>query len=205
MPKSRSNSSALLFSIFWLQGVANYGFIILVVNLMPRDMLPKLAAKWGTLIYFCSSFIDFTIRNPGLAEWKKVAAAMVVPNVATTRTCFNIVTYEYSPNGDGLGFNDTLYAKYHNWRVINYFPIMIWSLFVHMTIGMLLERYGSAQQIYRSFMRWLFAEQKRLKVKAILKEEVIRMKKLKPIDKDNFESKSDAALIAAGPNGPATY
>jgi len=31
------------------------------------------------------------------------------------------------------------------------------------------------------------------------------MKKLSPIDKDNFENKEDISLIATGPNGPASY
>jgi hypothetical protein len=105
MPKTRANSTSLLFFIFWLQGVANYGFIILVVNLMPRDMYPKLAAKWGTLIYFCSAFIDFMVKNSGIAEWKKVCVALLIPNIATTRTSFNIVNYEWNVNGEGLNFD----------------------------------------------------------------------------------------------------
>ena len=205
MPKTLNNSPTLLFFIFWLQGVANYGFIILVVNLMPRDMYPKLAAKWGTLIYFCSAFIDFTVKNPGISEWKKVLVSLVIPNIATTRSSFNIVTYEWNVNGTGLAFDATLFDKFNNWRVITYFPVLLWNFCLHISIGMLLEHYGSANQIWYSFMRWMFADRKREKIKSLEKEEAIRMKKLSPIDKLNFENKEDAALIAAGPNGPANY
>ena len=54
-------------------------------------------------------------------------------------------------------------------------------------------------------MRWIYANRKKLKLLSIEKEEAVRMKQLRPIDRDNFESKDDAALIAAGPNGPASY
>ena len=167
MPKSLDRAPGLLFFIFWLQGVANYGFIILVVNLMPRDMYPKLAAKWGTLIYFCSAFIDFMVRNGGIAEWKKILVAMIIPNIATTRTSFNIVTFEWNVNGQGLSYDKSLYMKYENWRVINYFPLMLWSFTLHLTIGMLLEYHGSANQIWYSFMRWVYADRKKLKLKSI--------------------------------------
>jgi hypothetical protein len=203
MPKTMGNSTSLLFFVFWLQGVANYGFIILVVNLMPRDMYPKLAAKWGTLIYFCSAFIDFTVKNPGISEWKKILVAMVIPNIATTRTSFNIVTYEWNVNGTGLGFDSTLFSRYMNWRVINYFPLLLWSFCLHLTIGMLLEHYGSANQIWYSFMRWVYADRKKEKLKSLEKEEAIRMKKLSKVDQLNFENQEDVALIAAGPTGPA--
>jgi len=33
----------------------------MIVALLPETMYPKLAAQWGTLIYFGSTFADFTI------------------------------------------------------------------------------------------------------------------------------------------------
>ena len=63
-PHSFENSPFLLFMFTWLQGFSNFGFIIMICSLLPQDMYPKLAAKWGTLIYFGSAFADFTIQKP---------------------------------------------------------------------------------------------------------------------------------------------
>ena len=60
-PKSFANSKLLMFLFTWVQGVSNFGFIVMIVSLLPHNMYPKLAAKWGSLIYFSSSFVDFTI------------------------------------------------------------------------------------------------------------------------------------------------
>jgi hypothetical protein len=55
------NNSILLFSFSWLQGIQNFGYIIMITSMLPQDMYPKMAAKWGSLIYFSSTFADFTI------------------------------------------------------------------------------------------------------------------------------------------------
>ena len=98
-PKTRAKSTLLLFLFTWCQGVCNYGFIVLIVNLMPHDMYPKLAAKWGTLLYFCSAFLDLIIKKPGIAERTKVLMSLLFPNLATTRACHSLVVYEFNPNG----------------------------------------------------------------------------------------------------------
>jgi len=67
-PKSMANSKLLMFMFTWLPGVSNFGFIVMIVNLLPHNMYPKLAAKWGSLIYFASSFFDFTIQKIGISE-----------------------------------------------------------------------------------------------------------------------------------------
>jgi hypothetical protein len=33
----------------------------MITAILPYDMLPKMAAKWGSLIYFSQTFADFTI------------------------------------------------------------------------------------------------------------------------------------------------
>ena len=60
-PTSFSNSKLLMFLYSWVQGISNFGFIVMISALLPQDMYPKLAAKWGTIIYFGSSFADFTV------------------------------------------------------------------------------------------------------------------------------------------------
>lgn len=60
-PTTFNAAPSLLFAFTWLQGFSNFGFIIMICALLPQNMYPKLAAKWGTLIYFGSAFADFTI------------------------------------------------------------------------------------------------------------------------------------------------
>jgi len=75
-------------------------------------MYPKLAAKWGTLMYFCSAFIDLIIKRSGIPEYIKILMAMLFPNLATTRACFSLVVFEFNPNGNGLGWDETLFGKH---------------------------------------------------------------------------------------------
>jgi len=203
-PKTRAKSSLLLFLFTWFQGVCNYGFIVLIVNLMPHDMYPKLAAKWGTLLYFCSAFLDLIVRKPGIAESTKVMMSLVFPNLATTRACYSLVVYEFNPNGTGLGWDSTLWGKLFNYRVISYFPTLTFALIFHFTLGMLLEKYGSAPAIWRTFMRYVFAERRKALKKSIVKDETARMATLSPIDRRNFETAEDQDLIPVGPRGPAS-
>ena len=97
---------------------------------MPHDMYPKLAAKWGTLMYFCSAFIDLIIKKPGISESTKVIMSLIFPNLATTRACFNLVVFEFNPNGSGLGWNETLTGKIGGYRVITYFPVLLFALVI---------------------------------------------------------------------------
>ena len=60
-PKTFKKAPELLFAFVWIQGISNFGFIVMITALMPHDMLPKLAAMWGSLIFFGSTFADFTI------------------------------------------------------------------------------------------------------------------------------------------------
>lgn len=167
-------------------------------------MYPKLAAKWGTLLYFCSAFIDLIIKKPGIAESTKVMMSLMFPNLATTRACFCLVVYEFNPNGTGLGWDNTLWGKLHNYRVISYFPILTFALVFHFTLGMLLEKYGSAPAIWRTFMRYVFAERRKALKKSIMKDETTRMATLSTIDRSNFETAEDQDLIPVGPQGPAS-
>ena len=167
-PKTRANSTLLLFLFTWFQGIANYGFIVLIVNLMPHDMYPKLAAKWGTLMYFCSAFIDLIIKKPGISEVQKILMSLIFPNLATTRACFCLIVYEFNPNGSGLGWDETLWGKLQGYRVITFFPVLLFALVFHFTLGMLLERYGSLPAIWRNFMRYIFAQRRKALKKAIM-------------------------------------
>mgnify|MGYP000903434797 FL=1 len=167
-------------------------------------MYPKLAAKWGTLLYFCSAFLDLLVKKPGIAESTKVMMSLLFPNLATTRACHSLVVYEFNPNGTGLGWDSTLWGKLYNYRVISYFPTLTFALIFHFTLGMLLERYGSAPAIWRSFMRYVFAERRKALKKSIVKDETARMATLSPIDRSNFETAEDQDLIPVGPRGPAS-
>lgn len=151
-PQSLSNSWLLMFSFVWFQGVANFGFIVLIVSLLPHDMYPKLAAKWGSLVFFGSSFVDFTIQKIGIAEWKKVALSLMFPTLSIARASQNIVIFEYTPGGTGLNFDETLYAPYHDYRVITYFAIMVYSLVVTFAVGLLFEKYGNLPSIFRQLL-----------------------------------------------------
>jgi hypothetical protein len=141
-PHSFENSPFLLFMFTWLQGFSNFGFIIMICSLLPQDMYPKLAAKWGTLIYFGSAFADFTIQKPAVKEDDKILMSLLFPTLSTARASRNLCIYEYTPGGDGLNW-DTLWWTYHNYRIITYFAIMVYAFVLHFTIGMLFERYGS--------------------------------------------------------------
>ena len=60
-PKTFSKAPFLLLCFVWIQGIANFGFIVMITALMPHNMMPKMAAMWGSLIYFGTTFADFTI------------------------------------------------------------------------------------------------------------------------------------------------
>ena len=74
-----------MFLFTWTQGVCNFGFIVMIVNLLPQNMYPKLAAKWGSLIYFSSSFFDFTIQRIGISEQTKVLMSLLFPTLSLAR------------------------------------------------------------------------------------------------------------------------
>jgi len=46
---------------FYFQAVATFGFVVFISAVLPNNMNPKLAAKWGSLIYFGSTFADFSV------------------------------------------------------------------------------------------------------------------------------------------------
>ena len=148
-PKSFHESGFLLFSFSWIQGVSNFGFIVMICSLLPQDMYPKLAAKWGTLIYFGSSFADFTIQKPAVAEFDKIMMSLLFPTLATARASRNLCIYEYVPGGPGLSW-DNIWVSYHNYRIGTYFSVMIYALIFHFSIGMLFEKYGSVPEIVRN-------------------------------------------------------
>lgn len=62
-PKTLATMSGrlLLFSFTLAQGVSSFGFVLLITSLLPHKTYPKFAAKWSTLLFFGSTFADFTI------------------------------------------------------------------------------------------------------------------------------------------------
>ena len=130
----------------------------MVCSLLPQDMYPKLAAKWGTLIYFGSAFADFTIQKPAVSEFDKTKMSLLFPTLATARASRNLCIYEYTPGGPGLAW-DNLWVKYHNYRIGTYFVVMVYALVLHFLIGMLFEKYGSAPEIFRSAVKYLFLDE----------------------------------------------
>ena len=113
-------------------------------------MYPKLAAKWGSLIYFSSSFADYTIQKIATAESTKILVCLIFPTVSVSRASRNLAIYEYTPGGTGLNWDETLFQPYHNFRIINYFFIMLYALVFHFSVGMLFEKYGSVPEILRN-------------------------------------------------------
>ena len=159
-PQSIQNSKLLMFAFLWVPGVANFGFIVMIVNLLPHNMYPKLAAKWGSLIYFSSAFADFTIQKIGIAERTKNLMCMAFPTLSVARASKNLAIFEYTPGGTGLNFDDTLFKPYHNFRIISFFGIMIYALVFHFSIGMLFERYGNVPEIIKNLQILVFGKQK---------------------------------------------
>jgi len=139
-PKSFANSPLLLLSFIWLQGIANFGFIIMISAFLPHEMYPKMAAKWGTLIFFGSTFADFTIQKPGVSETIKVMMSFIFPNLATARASRNLCVFEYNPGGLGLS-SHTLFEPYQHYRIITYYIVMVWALFAQLAAGILFEKW----------------------------------------------------------------
>jgi hypothetical protein len=140
-PLSFRNSPFLMFIFSWAQGISNFGFIIMICALLPSNMYPKLAAKWGTLIYFGSSFADFTVQRPGVSEKYKIFISMIFPSVATARACKNVAMIEYSTGGSGLDWWN-LFEPFQEYRVHLYFLVMVWGFWLHLIIGLFFERFG---------------------------------------------------------------
>jgi len=119
-------------------------------------MYPKLAAKWGSLLYFGSTFADFTIQQQGVTEMTKIGMSLIFPTLATARASRNISIFEYIPGGSGLNWHDTLWVNYHNYRIITYFGIMVFAFFFHLSIGLLFDKYGSVPEIIKNFKVAIF-------------------------------------------------
>ena len=126
----------------------------MISALLPQDMYPKLAAKCGTMIYFGSTFADFTVQKPGVPEIKKVIVSVLFPTIATARASKNLSKFEYKPGGTGLDW-DMLWKPYHEFRIGTYFIIMAWGFMSHLIIGLLFENFGSINEIWLNFKRYI--------------------------------------------------
>ena len=155
-------------------------------------MYPKLAAKWGSLIYFSSSFFDFTIQKIGIAESTKIIMSLAFPTLSVARASRNLAVHEYTPGGEGLDYNDTLLEPYHNYRIITYFGVMIYALVFHFMIGMLFENYGSVPEIINHFSK--FCRGNRKEAWELTGIDPSRQS-LKEIDINNFETEEDKNLV----------
>jgi hypothetical protein len=191
-PQSMDNSKFLMFFFQWIQGISNFGFIVMIVNLLPHNMYPKLAAKWGSLIYFSSSFFDFTIQKIGIAESTKVLMSMAFPTLSVARASRNLAVHEYTPGGEGLDYNHTLFDPYHNYRIITYFGVMVYALVFHFMIGMLFEKYGSVPEIIRNVAKFFRGNNK--EAWELTGSDPSRQL-LKEIDINNFETEEDKNLV----------
>lgn len=109
-------------------------------------MFPKLAAQWGTLIYFGSCFADFTIIKQQTPECYKLLMSIIFPTLATARSSNNLVKFEYFPGGQGINY-ESIFQQYDQYRMISYYLIMAFSFFFHLGLGLLFERYGSIPKI----------------------------------------------------------
>ena len=112
----------------------------MVSAVLPQDMLPKMAAKWGSLIYFSQTFADFTIQKAGIGERTKNVMTFIFPNLAIARASRNLCVFEYNPAGVGLNY-DNLYESIYNYRVITFYYVMAYSFILYLTIGVLIERW----------------------------------------------------------------
>jgi hypothetical protein len=124
-------------------------------------MIPKIAAKWGTLIYFGSTFGDFMITKPAVDERTKVIMSLIFPNLATARASRNLCIFEYSGGGTGLNYHHTLWLKYHNFRIITYFLVMIYAFFLNLTVGLLFEKYGSLPVVFKNLKTSIFGSEEK--------------------------------------------
>jgi len=79
--------------------------------------------------------------------------SLIFPTLSLARASKNIAIFEYTPGGTGLNFDETLFGKYHNFRIITYFAIMIYALVFHFSVGMLFEKYGSVPEILRNIVK----------------------------------------------------
>lgn len=57
--------------------------------------------------------------------------------------------FEYTSGSPGLYYNDCLWKPYHNFRIINYFFIMVYALVTHFMVGLVIERFGSLPGFFR--------------------------------------------------------
>ena len=78
----------------------------MITSFLPQDMYPKMAAKWGSLIYFSSTFADFTIQKAGIGENTKLLMSFIFPNLAIARATRNLCVFEYNPSGVGLNYQN---------------------------------------------------------------------------------------------------
>ena len=118
---------------------------------------------------------------PGIDERTKTVMSIIFPNLATARASRNLCTFEYIPGGSGLNYHDTLWAPYHNYRIITYYLVMIFAFFFHLSIGMLFEKYGSVPEIIRNARVTLFGRGRE-------EVQVLDNDKINPsIDPGNFE------------------
>mmetsp|Transcript_24031 Transcript_24031/g.36976 ORF Transcript_24031/g.36976 Transcript_24031/m.36976 type:complete len:218 (-) Transcript_24031:3848-4501(-) len=76
--------------------------------------------------------------------------SIIFPTLATARSSRNLVLFEYKIGGPGLTY-ESIFTQYDQYRMATYYVIMAFSFFLHLSIGLLLERYGSIPKIVENF------------------------------------------------------
>ena len=153
--KSISNDLLLMFLFLWVQGFSAFGFVFMISELFPVSMFPKVAGMWGSLIYFGSTFADFTVQKTGIKESTKVIMSMLFPNIAIARANRNLVQFEYKPGGKGLSLEDTFFEPLDNYRISTFFLIMLYALVSQIFVGVLFEKYGTVSEIYNALRKYV--------------------------------------------------
>lgn len=114
--------------------------------------------------------------------------SMIFPTLATARASRNLCLFEYIPGGSGLNWHDTLWVRYQNYRIITYYMVMVFAFFLHLSIGLLFEKYGSVPEILKNLKVTIFGRNRD-------EFEMTKYEKDMKTDYDNFED--DKELMEA--------
>lgn len=108
----------LILLFFWLYGMSLFGYIIFIQSLFS---VPRTASIMSILIYFFTSFLDFTVNSSYLEEYRKILAS-ILPTIGMARAISNISKYEKA----GIGLQTSnIFEVYRNYSVFTAYYMFI--------------------------------------------------------------------------------
>jgi hypothetical protein len=121
----------LIFLLFWLFGMSLFGYIMFIQSLFS---VPRTASIMSILIYFFTSFLDFTVNSAYIEQYRKIMAS-ILPTIGMSRSLSNISRFEKA----GIGLHlDNLSEVYVNYSILSAYYMFILGMVLSTVTGIYL-------------------------------------------------------------------